>query len=614
MHIKNFRACYLITGIATTATWDDSGFLHFSLLIAAALLILAQYQIPESRLFAPVTRFPQGVSTGKEWFEIFMVSCIILAPYAFILVTSWTQEYPFLTDHTHHVMATIAANNFWLEHLPILLMVFPGIYIAEKSGGWKWWIILALVLFLLFGARNGIPSFFSRYPALGYFMALPFNFLAHIMEWPTLLNVNRSSHIFSIALWLFLFRPLIIKKWPDLSILPFAICIFFQKDLAYYFSSVFLEPWALIFLILALEYAYRNPNSPEFALYLVGAASLVKEQAIFCFPFFLLLLRPWKLSMRELARMALIAIIVIFPFAMYFQKRSAMQTWRHSTLGDFASIFSYERVDTYWHRLRAQFGDEGLFLLIVTGFFMVLLLVFSGKYRLMFLSFVAAGFFQIIYFFSDQISLSFTGYSRFSLVTLVFFASPMLQIGSYLQTHRLKIILILATIFIACFQVPTFGPFLHSYVQSSVSRNFFEHYDGPYHFPIRKIIEESERRGDLSPAQPVEILFPLPTDRKSIEFIFPMAYPNLHSRFKIMPNISSEKPNCTCDLKNGAKIVLFVHYANLANNIPSAIVQDRDAKTCEKNMKKSCQNLRTEIAEGSVLAMIGISAKQTPLD
>ncbi len=103
-------------------------------------------------------------------------------------------------------------------------------------------------------AMRGIaPPSAARYPSSGYFVEIPLRLLVTGKGFgdPSLF-VDRISMALSVPVWLFILRPLAVRRWPDLAILPFALCYFWQKDIVYWTASVDLEPWSIVLVMVAV--------------------------------------------------------------------------------------------------------------------------------------------------------------------------------------------------------------------------------------------------------------------------------------------------------------------------------------------------------------------------
>ena len=61
------------------------------------------------------------------------------------------------------------------------------------------------------------PHFvFARYPATFYLLAAPLNVAADVLQWRSPVLANHITNALSVPVWLFLLRPIFVRRWPDL--------------------------------------------------------------------------------------------------------------------------------------------------------------------------------------------------------------------------------------------------------------------------------------------------------------------------------------------------------------------------------------------------------------
>ena len=141
------------------------------------------------------------------------------------------------------------------------------------------------------------------------------------------------------VIWLFVLRPWLVGRWPDLRVLAFAVAIFWQQDVVYYFDSVYMEPWPLVLCLPVIEVLIdRGEVGAPVACLLIGAAATVKEPAIFALPFVWLAGAPWRGTWSERCRLTGCALAAGVPFVLYFVARGsvaadAVETSRGFALG-----------------------------------------------------------------------------------------------------------------------------------------------------------------------------------------------------------------------------------------------------------------------------------------
>jgi hypothetical protein len=104
-------------------------------------------------------------------------------------------------------------------------------------------LILAVVALVAWGLFE--RAVYYRYPGAWYLLATPFIGPAHLAG--NIEFAGRLATASAAAAWLFLLRPFLVGRWPDIQILPAVTLVLWQKDALYYFDSVYLEPWPVVF-------------------------------------------------------------------------------------------------------------------------------------------------------------------------------------------------------------------------------------------------------------------------------------------------------------------------------------------------------------------------------
>jgi hypothetical protein len=103
--------------------------------------------------------------------------------------------------------------------LAAMLAVFTGLlYRRQRLVA----LIFAALAILIWGLSE--HTIFVRYPAGGYLLDMPFLGPAYLLR-----NVElacRLPNVLAPLVWLFVLRPWLIGRWPDLRVLAFAVALF----------------------------------------------------------------------------------------------------------------------------------------------------------------------------------------------------------------------------------------------------------------------------------------------------------------------------------------------------------------------------------------------------
>jgi hypothetical protein len=509
------------------------------------------------------------------------------------LKLSWRQEFPFVGDHDYHLLQSIQSFDFWRPwYFPALaLVVLVFIQLRRKSRSW-----IALVSFVVLAAAGWMQTehlvFSARYPGTFYFLAVPFQAVASVFDWDSPLNALRLTNAMSLPVWLLVLRPLVIRKWPDLSILPAGIFLFWQKDLVYYFTASYLEPWALILVLLAVERLVVFGSENAWKVYLlIGLASMIKEQAILVLPFAFMATMDseafrWKRDPR-----LLLAVVAAAPFILYYLFRAEMDVWRTAGFGDLERTFSTARLELFADRVLLQFGPS---IVLVAGAIAGCLapaFYRGGTRRRIMAALMAAAMFQVIFFFSDTISFDWTGYPRFHLMALVLIAGSLVALGH----ARRRTATVLAALAAIAIHGVTLLPALSGLRKPDVLRNFSEHFDSPIYFPIDEVLAGDGALplsiSNIRVASNVGTVVP----RYSLDALT-AAYPRLAKRYSFELAAPAQQ-GCRCNDASTAVLGLYVHFTNLGADLASRLLAESEARRCHASIQASCTTVK-EFAVG----------------
>src|SRR5262249_5498667 len=140
----------------------------------------------------------------------------------------------------------------WLDQLPWVALFAFGVWAARRLRV-PYASLAAFAVLVAWSFAGRAPDSAARYPASGYLLDVPLQYLAKKLVWSSPLDAHRITTALSLVAWLYLLRPLALRRWPDLAILPFALFFYWQQDVVYYDTTAYLEPWSIVFVITAVE-------------------------------------------------------------------------------------------------------------------------------------------------------------------------------------------------------------------------------------------------------------------------------------------------------------------------------------------------------------------------
>lgn len=579
---------YLFTVILVSGVWTGTPGL-FPLTWIAALAVGAATQTLTFRLSLPSG--PRVRANARDA----LLAIAASAPVFVYLIATWHQEFPYLGDQWLHNACAIEAYAFWwpwgwVAAAIAIAFVIWRIRHSEDTPA----ALIGLAVVVAIGLAAPSPlSFAARYPGSLHFFSVPLRALMHTSS-P--LNVERLMNALSIPVWLLVLRPLIVRRHIGVTAMTIAAFLFWQKDNAYYFTSGYLEPWAIVLLLTAGEHLIRFGEEAVWRpLLLLGAAAMVKEQLILSLPIVATVYFPFRGSRRARIEHLLITVVAATPFILFWRARELFKTWGVAT--PVAAALDAEHWVLFRSRVALQFGVA---LPLVIAAFVVLIVLATRRRAFAALFFVAIADGLVIYF--AKILQPWAGYPRLNLVPLAVAALALGYVAEVLA-RRSRI----AGAAIALITIVLNGvglvPALRDAFRPSSARSFVEHFDAPLFFPIREALNGSP----LPPGSRVDVL----TNGKRIFQFFwagPLEdqYPDLATRYRLRSGSFTGVPTrCRCTDPSIAPLAVFIRFTNLGSNVPQRAATEAEASRCASELRSTCGRVTQIENEGVLVGLLG---------
>ncbi len=575
--LTRYFVSFLVASTFLSSLWLVAS--PFQLLLLAALV--AALAFVELRSWSPtVVRPERSERRGSDW----IVPLAVFLPILGYLVLTWEQEFPFSGDHDYHLAQ--------LQH---------------AAAVWRIWLIPVLVGvgFLCFGVRTAIPAagmlvvaavvgwwdegyhFYAvRYPGSYYAIASVWKFIGDAIGIDRPLNSLRLANVSSLVCWLWVLRPRLIGARPDRLLLPFAAYALLQKDVIYYFTSSYIEPWAIILILLATEHLIRFEAADGWkVLLLIGAAAVIKEQAILILPFYALATAPSIKDRGAMRSWILGSVLSAMPFVFYYVTRRSFGVWRTAGLADFHDVFDGDRYALFASRVVGQFGSGLPVVLLAAGISLVLAV--RGPKRRVFAAITGAAVFQIVFFYCDRISVAWTGYPRFHLIPAMLFGAILLE-DRFRSGRRA----LAGTIAIVAAMVPTLVPFFGLTRSSDAGRNFFEVVEAPIYFPLDTLVRAGTGIDLLRDIGTLRLFTNFDTylDKANISAVA-LAYPSIAREYRLVGralHVSNVSTSCRCTTNDEAVVGLFVSTAGSPRTQRELAPVHALATACVDQLQRSC--------------------------
>ncbi|MFN8757803.1 MAG: hypothetical protein ACK5XA_03255 [Tagaea sp.] len=344
--------------------------------------------------------------------------------------------------------------------------------------------VAAIALFV-WGAAEAAREF--RYPTLSYHATFPFLLPAALAGAPEL--AFRLSNAAAVAAWLFVLRPVVLKRWPDAPALAVAAFLFWNDAFLATLDAAYLEPWAVVFLALAVEARVRGgAAAAPLACVLVGFAAAAKEPAIFALPFVWLSALPWRAPFDRVRDTTLASLAAGLPFVGFFAVNRAIGQVRPVDFG-LPGPAILNGLAEYGARFAESGGGWAL-----AGFAIAICALALARERVAALAFAGAGVFLMLFFVVDRASLGYAGLHRFAWICL-----PALCAGLFACRDRRAAGFAVALCLV---QAPGIAAAVERARADWAARSFSEYFDAPFVFPINSLFREA----GLDPSVPVTTL------------------------------------------------------------------------------------------------------------
>jgi hypothetical protein len=590
---SRFLTVYLFAVILVSGVWIGTPALFpFAWIAALAVGAVSQtltFQLP----------LPDGARVRANWRDALLASAAS-APAFVYLIATWREEFPYLGDQHPHNAYGLEAYAFWwpsgwIAAVVAIAFVTSRVLRNENSPS----ALIALAIVAAVGLMLPQPlSFIGRYPGTLHFFSIP---LRAVMNMASPLDVERLLNALAIPAWLLLLRPFVLRRHVDLFAVGVAALLLWQKDDVYYFTSGYLEPWAVVLLLTACEHLIRFGAAAVWRpLLLIGAAAMVKEQMILALPIVTAVYFPLRGSRRAQVEHLLVAAVALTPFVLFWRVRGYFKTWAVASPVPNEALTA-THFALFRQRIALQF-DVALPLVIAA---LVVLLIFAMRRRAFAaLLFIAAADLVVMYF--AKVLQSWAGYPRLNLVPLAM-AAVALGYAAELLAQRTRIagaMIIVTAVALNCFGL---APAIRDTFRPSTARNFFEHFDAPVFFPIRETLADADRKGWIAPRSRIDVF----SNGKRIFQNFwagPLEdqYPDLTARYRLRSASFAGTPaRCRCSDPSIAHLAVFIRFTKLGANIPPRRAIEAEATECEAEMRRTCRRVFEVRNEGVLVGVFG---------
>lgn len=604
---------YLALTLVLTSLWTQLGQIGWMVCPLFGLTLLLdlrpQWFLPVEADRASGAALPfddlarRWLPAGLTWRAVAIGGGICLPVFVHLFLTRH-EEFPFASDEGYVLSATRAYALLLRQALPIAAGLAVLVFVVFR----KLTARASLTVFVagLYAASYWFPphEFVGRYPATFYFLATPLNVLSTAARWRSPFQANHIVNALSVPVWLFLLRPALVRRWPDWTILPLGVFLFYQKEVVYYFAGGLLEPWALIFLLLAFEALMVLPaDGAWIACLLAGWSFMIKEPGVLLFPAVWLLSMRWRVTAEVRLRQFALGAAALAPFLIYYVVRYRVA--RRPVGLDFGpDILNLDSLGLWWHRVAAEFGASGIVALAaLIAYAAVGLWTLRDDWRAWrvhaALSAATLGLLAYFFVFVDAVSEHYIGYSRFMLYPL--FLAALLTVPWALRLAN-GVPAAIAGIVILALQIVPLGRALALDLRPDYARNSVEWIRIPIFYPVRTLLEQMERRPGAEAVQAIRVVTP------GVDpIVAAVVYPDFRRRFSIRPE-SWTTVSGSCECSAGlAAFVGFQFRTGMALDEPDDGSMRTVTTMCVQQLHSTCSEvLEARHDTGDLVGVLGI--------
>ena len=555
----------MLAGVILTGAWtqlDEIGWA--AALPLAVVLALERYQ----RDRAAITHRHSAFSVTPP----LLAAAALCALHVGHALLTAREEFGFGGDEGYHLSATRAFALYYLRAAPLLALSL-GVYAIARWQRWRYAASAAMIALLASSFYLPESALFGRYPAGFYHLATPLSVAFEVARIPYPFTASHMMNTLSVPAWLFVLRPIVIGRWPDWQVLPVALLLYFQAPAFTYVASTLIEPWSIVFLLLAIEVLAAFPEDDRWvAVLLASVATCFKETAIFLLPtIWVLACIRWQGYRPSLRRHAIaVGVAAVTPFVVYYLVRLDAQIHRIVAVATSAEVWRPARIVEWFANVRAALGLSAMVAV-------ALLFVSTMRQAAWALTTVAL----TLFFFVDAMGLPWTGYSRYLAFSLIALAGALLATTYHIKNRR--VLIAIAAVMVALQAVPV-ARILALDFRADYERNSLEWTHSLIRLPVRTLIGRLPAFPGGTPARVRVIAF-------GIELIsLQVVYPDLANRYDLQRgDVKASLSDCACRDNAEAVLAAFEWPAHFGDIPATRSAFEQLGKACVTRIQATCR-------------------------
>ena len=591
---------FVLAGIILTGAWTQLDAIGWPMWLLAALTFAL-----DADRFRLRGRFLKKPIRTESASAVLIAAALCTVHFAHVVLTA-REEFGFGGDEGYHLSATRAFAIYFMKAGPFLAGA-GAVFIACRV--WAPRYASTVTMLVLIGSSLLLPeeALFGRYPTGFYLLSTPLNVALDVARIPYPFTANHVMNMLSLPAWLFVLRPMIVGRWPDWRVLPVALLVYFQGPSIVYVSSGLLEPWAFVFILLAMEAVIVLEGEDRWlAVLLAAAATFFKDTAIlFVPPIWLLAMVEWDGRRPRLRRHALtIGIAAVAPFVTYYAVRRGLHIVRGYDVAASAEVWTTARAWQWLTIAQQQLGPGGS-IAVATATGMCLFGALADRRWREHIVWSLTAIALVIFFAADVASMPFTGYGRFLAYPLLAVCGFVFVATDWIDRHWRTRLTALSYVLIVL-QLGAIVQMLALDFRPDYERNSLEWSQGLVRLPIRSLVR---RLPELTGGDAVTSIRVAAFELDPISLR--VAYPDLARRFELQGELQSPAgPDCGCRSATQAFLAGFEWPAHFSDTPQGRERYDRQQSVCVAQVRATCASLALEQRpDGAIVGVLGVGPR-----
>lgn len=588
---------FVLAGIILNGAWTQLDAIGWPMWLLPGLTFALDAD--RFRLTIPFSRRPSRPNAAIP----VLIALVLCGLHLLHVALTAREEFGFGGDEGYHLSATRAFALYFMKAGPYLAGVLVVYALARY---WAPRLAASVAMLGLIGSSIVLPEepLFGRYPTAFYLLSTPLNVAFEVARIPYPFTANHVVNVLSVPAWLFVLRPIVVGRWPDWRVLPVALLVYFQGPSIVYAGSGLLEPWAFVFVLLAMEAAVALELDRRWiAVLLAAAATVFKDTAIlFVPPIWLLTMvewRGWRPTLRPHA--IAVGVAAVAPFAVYYAARRGLHIVRGYEVAGAAGVWTALRASEWLAKARYQLGLGGSISVALAAAGCLLGLLADRRLARQQFTWAITAMALVIFFAADVASIPYTGYGRFLAYPLLAVCGSLFVITNWLPDQR-KMPLIAATLSIAVLQLGATAAVLALDFQPDYERNSLEWSQGLIRFPIRSLARQIPNLPNGVNISKLRVIT-FGIDPISLR----VAYPDLATKYELQGDMQSAgAPDCAC--RSGAEAVIagFEWPAHFSETPEGRSRYEQQQSQCVAQVQATCAGVALEQRrDGAVVGALG---------